>query len=144
MKRKITDRLIAWKNQLKGRMPLLVYGARQVGKTHILREFGRLYYKNVAYVNLETNQTVSSYFSENIEPERIIRFLETEVRERIIPGETLIIFDEVQTCERALTSLKYFNEKTPEYHVVCAGSLLGVAINREQYSFPVGNELNEK
>lgn len=139
MKRKITDRLIAWKNQLKGRMPLLVYGARQVGKTHILREFGRRYYKNVAYVNLETNQTVSSYFSENIEPERIIRFLETEVRERIIPGETLIIFDEVQTCERALTSLKYFNEKTPEYHVVCAGSLLGVAINREQYSFPVGN-----
>lgn len=139
MKRKITDRLIAWKNQIKGRMPLLVYGARQVGKTHILREFGRRYYKNVAYVNLETNQTVSSYFSENIEPERIIRFLETEVRERIIPGETLIIFDEVQTCERALTSLKYFNEKTPEYHVVCAGSLLGVAINREQYSFPVGN-----
>jgi len=139
MKRKITDDLIAWKNQEKGRMPLLVYGARQVGKTHILREFGEQFYKNVAYVNLETNQTVSSYFTENIEPERLIRFLETEVQERIIPGETLIIFDEIQTCERALTSLKYFNEKTPEYHIVCAGSLLGVAINREQYSFPVGN-----
>ncbi len=117
----------------------MVYGARQVGKTHILLEFGQRYYKNIAYVNLETNQTVSSYFSENIDPERIIRFLETEVRERIIPGETLVIFDEVQTCERALTSLKYFNEKTPEYHIVCAGSLLGVAINRDQYSFPVGN-----
>jgi predicted AAA+ superfamily ATPase len=65
--------------------------------------------------------------------------LETEVRERIILGDTLIILDEVQSCERALTSLKYFNEKTPEYHIVCAGSLLGVAINREQYSFPVGN-----
>ena len=139
MKRKITDGLIEWKNKSKGRMPLLVYGARQVGKTHILREFGERFYKNVAYVNLETNQTVSSYFSENIEPERLIRFLETEAQERIIPGETLIIFDEIQTCERALTSLKYFNEKTPEYHIVCAGSLLGVAINREQYSFPVGN-----
>ena len=139
MKRKITEDLIAWKNKVKGRMPLLVYGARQVGKTHILRDFGERFYKNVAYINLETNQTVSSYFTENIEPERIIRFLETEVQERIIPGETLIIFDEIQTCERALTSLKYFNEKTPEYHIVCAGSLLGVAINREQYSFPVGN-----
>lgn len=139
MKRKITKDLIAWKNQSKGRMPLLVYGARQVGKTHILLEFGQQFYKNVAYINLETNQTVSSYFSENIEPDRIIRFLETEVRERIIPGETLIIFDEVQTSERALTSLKYFNEKAPEYHIICAGSLLGVAINREQYSFPVGN-----
>jgi len=139
MKRKITDNLITWKNRSKGRMPLLVYGARQVGKTHIIREFGEKFYKNVAYVNLETNQTVSSYFSENIEPGHLIRFLETEVQERIIPGETLIIFDEIQTCERALISLKYFNEKTPEYHIVCAGSLLGVAINREQYSFPVGN-----
>ena len=139
MKRKITDHLIAWKDQPKGRMPLLVYGARQVGKTHILREFGEQNYKNVAYINLETNQTVSSYFTDNIEPERIIRFLETEVRERIIPEETLIIFDEVQSCERALTSLKYFNEKVPEYHIVCAGSLLGVEINRDQYSFPVGN-----
>ena len=139
MKRKITDKLIAWKNQSTGRMPLLVYGARQVGKTHILREFGQQHYKNVAYINLETNQTVSSYFTENIEPERIIRFLETEVRERIIPEETLIIFDEIQSCERALTSLKYFNENAPEYHIVCAGSLLGVAINRDQYSFPVGN-----
>jgi uncharacterized protein len=139
MKRKITDKLIAWKNQLSGRMPLLLYGARQVGKTYILREFGAQHYKNVAYINLETNQTVSSYFTENIEPEHILRFLETEVREKIIPGDTLIILDEVQSCERALTSLKYFNEKTPEYHIVCAGSLLGVAINREQYSFPVGN-----
>ncbi len=139
MKRKITDKLINWKNQKKNRMPLLVYGSRQVGKTHILREFGEKYYKNVAYVNLETNQMVSSYFSENIEPEHIVRFLETEVNEHIVPGDTLIIFDEIQTCERALTSLKYFNEKTPEYHIICAGSLLGVVINREQYSFPVGN-----
>ncbi|NLP48646.1 MAG: ATP-binding protein [Clostridiales bacterium] len=120
-------------------MPLLLYGARQVGKTHILNEFGRENYKNIAYINLESNLTVSSYFSDNIEPERIIRFLETEVRERILPGETLIILDEIQTCERALTSLKYFNEKAPQYHIACAGSLLGVAVNRENYSFPVGN-----
>lgn len=140
MKRRITEKLYAWKNEPTGRrMPLLLYGARQVGKTHILREFGRSRYKNVAYVNLETNLTVSSYFSENIEPERIVRFLETEARERIVPEETLIILDEVQSCERALTSLKYFNEKAPAYHIACAGSLLGVAINRERYSFPVGN-----
>jgi predicted AAA+ superfamily ATPase len=139
MERKITEILLKWKNKPTGRMPFLMYGARQVGKTHIIREFGEQQYKNVAYFNLETNQTVSSYFTENIEPERILRFLESESQERIIPGETLIIFDEVQTCERALTSLKYFNEKTPEYHIICAGSLLGVAINREKYSFPVGN-----
>jgi len=120
-------------------MPLLIYGARQVGKTHIIRDFGENYYKNIAYFNLETNQTVSSYFSDNIEPERILRFLETESRERIVPGDTLIIFDEIQSCPRALTSLKYFNENMPEYHIIGAGSLLGVAINREKYSFPVGN-----
>lgn len=139
MKRKISENLIYWKNQAKGRMPLLVYGARQVGKTFVITEFGKQHYKNIAYVNLETNQTVNSYFSENIEPDRLIRFLESETKERIIPGETLIIFDEIQSCERALTSLKYFNEKTPQYHIIGAGSLLGVAINREKYSFPVGN-----
>ena len=139
MKRKITEKLLAWKNKSKNRMPLLLYGARQVGKTHIIREFGVLHYKNVAYFNLETNQTVNSYFAENIEPERILRFLETESQERIIPGDTLVIFDEIQSCERALTSLKYFNELTPEYHIIGAGSLLGVAINREKFSFPVGN-----
>jgi predicted AAA+ superfamily ATPase len=120
-------------------MPLLVYGARQVGKTHIIREFGEKRYKNVAYFNLETNQTVASYFSDNIEPERVLRFLETQARERIVSGDTLVVFDEIQSCPRALTSLKYFNEQTPEYHIIGAGSLLGVAINREESSFPVGN-----
>jgi len=139
MKRKIMEKLVQWKNKPSGRMPLLLYGARQVGKTHIIREFSDKYYKNTAYFNLETNQTLSSYFSDNIEPERILRFLETESRERIIPGDTLIILDEIQSSERALTSLKYFNEKAPEYHIVSAGSLLGVAVKREKYSFPVGN-----
>jgi len=138
MDRKINDKLLAWKNK-SNRMPLLLYGARQVGKTHALREFADKYYKNAAYINLETNMTVNSYFGDNIEPERIIRFLETEINEQIIPGDTLVILDEVQSCERALTSLKYFNEKTPEYHIACAGSLLGVLINRDKFSFPVGN-----
>ena len=139
MERKITQNLLDWKGKTHGRMPLLVYGARQVGKTHIIREFGEQYYKNTVYFNLETNQTVSGYFADNIEPERILLFLESESKERIFPGETLIIFDEIQSCPRALTSLKYFNEKTPEYHIIGAGSLLGVAVNRENYSFPVGN-----
>jgi len=138
MRRKITDKLLEWKNKERDRMPLLVYGARQVGKTYIISKFGEENYKNVAYVNLELNQSVSSYFSENIEPERIIRYIEISTGERIIPGETLIILDEIQSCERALTSLKYFQEMAPEYHIICAGSLLGVAINRDKYSFPVG------
>lgn len=138
MKRKIEHKLIDWKNKNKNRMPLILNGARQVGKTYILREFGERYYKNVVYVNLETNLAVSSYFNEDISPERIIRYLETYSREEIIPGETLIILDEIQSCERALTSLKYFCEEAPEYHIAAAGSLLGVAINRERFSFPVG------
>jgi predicted AAA+ superfamily ATPase len=139
MRRKITNNLVAWKEKPSGRMPLLLYGARQAGKTYIIREFGKTHYKNVAYFNLETNQTVSSYFADNIEPARLIRFLETETKERIVPNGTLVIFDEIQSCPRALTSLKYFNENTPEYHIIGAGSLLGVAIGRENYSFPVGN-----
>jgi predicted AAA+ superfamily ATPase len=138
MERKIIAFLCQWKDK-PGRMPLLVYGARQVGKTYILREFGKRYYRNVAYFNLELNQRVSSYFAENIEPARILRFLETESGERILPGETLIFLDEIQSCPRTLTALKYFREQMPEYVIVCAGSLLGVAVNREQYSFPVGN-----
>lgn len=119
-------------------MPLLLNGARQVGKTYILREFGTKEFKNVVYINLETNLTVASYFSDNIAPEKIIRYLEASANEKIIPGETLIILDEIQSCERALTALKYFCEETPEYHIAAAGSLLGVAINRQHYSFPVG------
>ena len=138
MKRKIEDTLLAWKNREDGRKPLLIYGARQVGKTYIINKFGEQHYKNTVYVNLETNLSVARYFSDDITPGRLIRFLETIVHDVILPGETLVIFDEVQSCERALTSLKYFAENAPEYHVAAAGSLLGVAIAREQYSFPVG------
>lgn len=138
MKRKIEERLLVWKDKTNNRLPLIVNGARQVGKTYILRKFGAEQFKNVVYINLETNLAVASYFSDNITPERLLRYLEASTGERIIPGETLIILDEIQSCERALTSLKYFCEGTPEYHIVAAGSLLGVAINRQRYSFPVG------
>lgn len=138
MKRKLEDKLLEWKNKGSKRMPLILNGARQVGKTYTLREFGSINYKNVVYVNLETNLLVSSYFSDNINPERIIQYLEAYSNQKIVPEETLIILDEIQSCERALTSLKYFCEDTPEYHIVAAGSLLGVAINREKYSYPVG------
>lgn len=138
MKRKIEEKLFEWKSRKQDRKPLILNGARQVGKTYILRLFGEQHYKNVVYINLESNQAVASYFSENIEPEKIIRYLEATVNEEIIPEQTLIILDEIQSSERALTSLKYFCEEAPEYHIVAAGSLLGVAINRQNYSFPVG------
>lgn len=137
MKRKITQQLIEWKNSTS-RKPLILNGARQVGKTFILREFGRENYNNTVYVNLESNGTVAAMFSDDISPSKLIKYLEAETDERILPNETLIILDEIQSCERAVTSLKYFYEETPEYHIAAAGSLLGVAINRNQTSFPVG------
>ena len=138
MKRKITAKLYEWKNMKKGRMPLLIYGARQVGKTFEMREFGALYYKNTVYVNFETDERIGKYFDTDIHADYIIAILEKYYQVKIVPENTLIIFDEIQMCERALTSLKYFSEETPEYHVIAAGSLLGVAVNREKYSFPVG------
>ena len=138
MERKIEQQLMAWKNKTLDRKPLLLNGARQVGKTYILREFGDAEFKNVVYINLETNPSVTAYFDDAITPERLLRYLEASANEKIIPGETLIILDEIQSCERALTALKYFCEETPEYHIAAAGSLLGVAIHRQHYSFPVG------
>ncbi len=137
MKRKIYDELVQWKNK-SGRMPLIVNGARQVGKSYILQAFGRHEFDNCIIVNLETDKALAEKFEENITPAPIIQYLESAHSQRIIPGKTLIILDEIQTSERALTSLKYFCEQAPEYHVVAAGSLLGVAINRKKYSFPVG------
>jgi predicted AAA+ superfamily ATPase len=138
VRRKVEARLLKWKSKKAERMPLLINGARQVGKTYILRDFGNRFFKNTVYVNLETNLSVASYFGDNISPEKLLRYLESYAGQKIIPGETLVILDEIQSCERALTSLKYFCEETPEYHIAAAGSLLGMAINREHYSFPVG------
>ena len=137
MKRKITAALIEWK-QRKGRKPLLVNGARQIGKTHIINKFGMSFFSNVVYINLETNPLVKDIFEGNIEPSSLLTLLESHTGKRIIAGETLLFLDEIQASERALLSLKYFCEFAPQYHVAAAGSLLGVAVNREKYSFPVG------
>ena len=137
MQRKIMQRLTAWKNDTE-RKPLILNGARQVGKTYILREFGRQEYKNTVYVNLESNSSAASLFDDDISAAKLIKYLEAATGERILPQVTLVILDEIQSCERAVTSLKYFCEETPDYHIAAAGSLLGVAINREKTSFPVG------
>jgi len=138
MKRILEKELIQWKEMTSNRMPLVLYGARQVGKTYLLQEFGREYFKNTVYVNFERMPIVAEYFDGDLSPDRIIRLLEEYFQSKIIPDETLVIFDEIQACERALTSLKYFCEEAPEYHIAAAGSLLGVAVHREKYSFPVG------
>ena len=137
MKREIISELLKWKNS-NNRKPLIIHGARQVGKTYIVKQFGKENYDNLIYVNFETNQEVSSQISESIDAKYIINKLELFYGEKILPEKTLIFFDEIQANERALTSLKYFYEQAPEYHVIAAGSLLGIAINRKNYSFPVG------
>ena len=138
MKRKIYNELLKWKALKKDKMPLVLYGARQVGKTYIVTEFGKNNYQNMIYVNFEQDEKIIPYFESSISPEEIIKVLEKFYNQKIIPYETLIFFDEVQNCNRALTSLKYFAEQAPEYDIIAAGSLLGVSINREKYSFPVG------
>jgi predicted AAA+ superfamily ATPase len=137
MERKIVDKLVAWKNR-PGRKPLLLQGARQVGKTYSALTFGKTHYYNTAYFSLEDSQEVQNVFSQDLNPTRIVRELSALSGQSIFPENTLIILDEIQACERALQSLKYFHENTPEYHVLAAGSLLGVALNRQQASFPVG------
>lgn len=137
MERLITDFLLQWKES-KYRKPLLVQGARQVGKTYAVLEFGKKQYDNVAYFNFQTNPKLSTTFDEDISPSYLLPILSHISGQTITKGHTLIVFDEVQLCERALTSLKYFCEEAPEYHVIAAGSLLGVAVNRQKYAFPVG------
>lgn len=137
MYRKITGFLEAWKKS-EHRKPLILQGARQVGKTYSILEFGRVHYENVAYFNFETNPKLNKTFEENISPDYLIPILSHIAGVSIVREKTLIVFDEVQLCERALTSLKYFCEDAPEYHIIVAGSLLGVAVNRAKFSFPVG------
>ena len=137
MRRKIYDKLVTWKNKSE-RLPLIINGARQVGKSYILKEFGEKEFDNYIIVNLEIDKALKEKFEDDLTPKSIIQYLESVHFQRIIPDKTLIIFDEIQACERALTSLKYFCEQTPEYHIAAAGSLLGVAVNRNKFSFPVG------
>ncbi len=117
---------------------MILYGARQVGKTYTALTFGKEHYKNTVYFSMEDSGEVTAIFERDMDPTRIIRELSAKSGQSIFKRDTLIIFDEIQACERALTSLKYFNEKEPDYHIIAAGSLLGIALNREKYSFPVG------
>ncbi len=137
MYRKITEYLTEWKNS-PHRKPLIIQGARQVGKTYAALEFGRKNYDNVAYLNFETNPKFIEAFDGDLSPEHLVPLLSRLAKTTITRGSTLIVLDEVQLCERALTALKYFCESGNDYHIIVAGSLLGVAVNRKQFSFPVG------
>lgn len=135
MQRYIKKQLIEWKNR-KDRKPLILKGARQVGKTYILKEFGEEEYDNIAYFNFDHDETLKELFISTKDPKRILEQLAFVVGKAIIPGKTLIIFDEIQECPDALNSLKYFQEEANEYHIICAGSLLGIKLSHT--SFPVG------
>lgn len=136
MKRLIMSKLLAWKNS-PYRKPLILKGVRQVGKTWILKEFGKLYYKNIAYFNFDENKEYKQFFETTKNVERILQNLMLASGQKIEPENTLIIFDEVQDCPEVINSMKYFCENAPQYHVACAGSLLGITLAKPS-SFPVG------
>jgi len=136
MERFLLENMIRWKNSAN-RKPLIIRGARQVGKTWLMKEFGKREYNQVAYINFESSKTLANLFASDFDIPRIITAIQVETGVQINPESTLIIFDEIQACEGAVTSLKYFNENAPQYHVLAAGSLLGVALHPNT-SFPVG------
>lgn len=135
MRRYIMDKLVDWKNRTN-RKPLILKGARQVGKTYILKEFGEENYENIAYFNFDHDEALKELFLNTKDPKRILEQLVFATGKSIKPEKTLIIFDEIQECPDALNSLKYFQEDANEYHIVCAGSLLGIKLSHT--SFPVG------
>ena len=135
MKRFILDELLKWKES-KYRKPLILKGARQIGKTYILQQFGKENYEGVAYFNFDHDEDLYNLFTNTKDPKRLLEQLAFIYGKAIIPGKTLIIFDEIQECPNALNSLKYFQEEANEYHIVCAGSLLGIRLSHT--SFPVG------
>lgn len=136
MERLIINDLLKWKNS-KHRKPLILKGVRQVGKTWILKEFGVRYYENVAYFNFDENEEYKQFFETTKEVERILQNLMLASGQKIEAGKTLIIFDEVQDCPKVINAMKYFCENAPDYHIACAGSLLGIALAKPS-SFPVG------
>ena len=137
MQRDCIQNLIEWKDS-KRRKPLILTGVRQCGKTYLLKEFGSEYFDNFCYINFESAGKYSAIFEYDYDVKRILREIELAENVKIIAGKTLLIFDEIQECPKAITSLKYFCENLQELHLVCAGSLLGVAIKKENISFPVG------
>jgi predicted AAA+ superfamily ATPase len=136
MKRYAAEELIAWKNS-KRRKPLILRGARQVGKTWLMKNFGAEHYGDTAYVDFHNNARMQALFEGDFDIPRLIEGLQAECRKKILPQNTLLVFDEAQEVPLALTSLKYFQENAPEYHIIAGGSLLGVALH-EGTSFPVG------
>lgn len=130
------EKLYKWKNS-KRRKPLIIEGARQVGKTWLMKEFGKQAYADTVYINFDSNSRMADLFSADLDTDRLILGLELYAGRKINPDNTLLIFDEVQEIPRALASLKYFYENAPQYHIVCAGSLLGIALHQGT-SFPVG------
>lgn len=136
MERLIINELVKWKGR-SDRKPLILKGVRQCGKTYILNKFGKDNYEDMAYFNFEGNPALAEHFEQDLNPKRIIMELGVLNGKKINPKTTLIIFDEIQFCNKALTSLKYFKENATEYHVVCAGSLLGITLSKP-LSFPVG------
>lgn len=136
MERFILKKLLDWKNS-PYRKPLILKGVRQVGKTWALREFGKLYYENTAYFNFDENEEYKQFFETTKDVNRILQNLMLVSGQQILPEKTLIIFDEVQDCPKVINTMKYFCEKAPQYHIACAGSLLGIALAKPS-SFPVG------
>ena len=136
MKRNAIQELVAWKSS-EDRKPMVLKGARQVGKTWLMKEFGQNYYDSYVYFNFDEEDELKSIFEANKNPQRIIELLSLIAGEKILPGKTLIIFDEIQECPEALNTLKYFKEKANEYHVIAAGSLLGTLLAQPK-SYPVG------
>ena len=136
MERLAMKALYRWKES-KYRKPLIIEGARQVGKTWLMKEFGRIAYEDTVYINFDSNTQMEKLFSADLNTDRLLMGLELYAGRKIKPGSTLLLFDEVQEVPKALTSLKYFCENAPEYHIICAGSLLGIALHSGT-SFPVG------
>ena len=136
MERSVITSLVSWKES-PGRKPLVLRGARQVGKTWLAKEFGRLNYQSTVYINFEKNKRMQGIFAEDLDPHRLIEAFQIESKEIIHRGTTLLILDEIQEAPGGLTALKYFNELAPEYHIIAAGSLLGLAHQVHQ-SYPVG------
>ena len=137
MKRNATEALIRWKEK-DGRKPLIIQGARQVGKTWLMKEFAKTHYKKVAYISFNDQENAKQIFSGSYNIENTILSLGLISGVQISADDTLIILDEIQECERALNALKFFNENAPQYHIMAAGSLLGVAVRQKNMSFPVG------
>jgi len=143
MKRKISEFLLDWKKSGSRRVPLLLHGARHVGKTYALKEFGENHYANSVYLNFEEDPALAGLFESSVEPKRLIAGIESYFSVRVTPGQTLIIFDELQSSNRALTSLKYFCDNAPEYDLVCASSLFGIHTSKADNSFPVGKVITK-